>query len=345
MEKLDKIREKITSYSEPPRVAIMMHSNPDPDAIGSAVGMERLLRSIDPNVQCTLIYNGEISHPQNKTMVNILNIKMVHRDDFESLKGIFDLFITVDVLPERCDMKDCDCFLTVDHHKNDTKRAEHKDIRQVGSVSAIIWEYLKEAKVDISETEEDASVATALAIGIRTDTQELTENATELDFRAYQDLMTHINIRSFKAINSYPIPPYHFELRKRLDQADNMIVDHGVFIGGIGYVPPSKRDALPTIADERSRVEGTDTAFVFAIVGNNIEVSVRSNSVSVDVNALCQSIFGKDMAGGKSGAGAAKVPMGFLAVDGDSPETQDSMWIAVRTKLMNSIKDEMSKHR
>tara|TARA_R110000824_G_scaffold218435_3_gene405068 strand:+ start:758 stop:1798 length:1041 start_codon:yes stop_codon:yes gene_type:complete len=343
--KLKKLREKIESYEEPPSVGIIMHANPDPDCMGAACGMERLIKSINPECQCTLIYSGEISHPQNKTMVNVLNLTLTHRDDIEKLEDVGEIFITVDVLPERCNMKEVPCFLAVDHHKADTKKAENKDIRQVGSTSAIIWEYLQDAEINLDSSEEDAIIATALAIGIRTDTQELTENASEIDFLAYQDLMKKVNQREFKAINNYPIPPYHFELRKRLDQEENMIVDSGVFYGGIGYVPPSKRDALATIADERSRVEGTDTAFVFAMVGDFIEVSVRSNGVSTDVNVLCQNIFGKDMAGGKSGAGAAKIPMGYLSVADDEIELQDVMWKAVRLKLFTKIKEEMSKHR
>lgn len=343
--KLDKLKEKMESFLEPPKVVIMLHANPDPDCMGSACGFERLIKSINPDSICTVVYSGEISHPQNKTMVNLLDISMVSREDVDSLSDMGDIFVTLDVLPDRCDMKGINCFLSIDHHKADTKKAEHKDIRQVGSTSAIIWDYLKHAGVDLAETEDDSVVATALAIGIRTDTQELTDNASALDFTAYQDLMKNVNIRSFKAIINYPIPPYHFELRKRLDQDENLTIDNGVFIGGIGYVPPSKRDALPTIAEERCRVEGTDTAFVFAIVGNNIEVSIRSNSVSVDVNVVCQNIFSKDTAGGKAGAGAAKVPMGFLAIDGDDEELQSKMWKAVRDKLFHKIKEEMSKHR
>ena len=35
--------------------------------------------------------------------------------------------------------------------------------------------------------------------------------------------------------------------------------------------------------------------------------------LAVDVNALCQKIFGKQYAGGKMGAAAGKIPMGFLS--------------------------------
>jgi nanoRNase/pAp phosphatase (c-di-AMP/oligoRNAs hydrolase) len=91
------------------------------------------------------------------------------------------------------------------------------------------------------------------------------------------------------------------------------------------------------LSEERARVEGIETAFVFAIIGDSIEVSVRSVGLSVDVNALCQKIFGKQVAGGKMGAGAAKIPLGFLALDGADETVRQKMWEAVKELLIYKI--------
>jgi len=141
----------------------------------------------------------------------------------------------------------------------------------------------------------------------------------------------------------YPIPPYYFDLRRQLDKEENFRSDNGIFAGGIGYITQTKRDALPTMADERARVEGIETSFIFAIVGDHIEVSVRSVGLSVDVNALCQKIFGKQYAGGKIGAGSGKIPLGFLSPNGQvNEEVKTKIWEAVKVFMIDKIFHVMS---
>jgi len=84
-------------------------------------------------------------------------------------------------------------------------------------------------------------------------------------------------------------------------------------------------------------VEGIQTAIVFAIVGDHIEASVRSVGLSVDVNALCQKIFGKQYAGGKQGSGAAKIPMSFLDISDCSDDVQEKMWESIKEFMIQKI--------
>ena len=336
---LEKFKEAVIT-SKKDRVAIVMHDNPDPDSIASALGLEKILQTWNSDIKCSFLYNGEVSHSQNKTMVNVLNIALTHMAEIENIKEEFDIFITVDVLPERCLDKDIPCLMTIDHHRVDTKRSQFSDIRPVGATSSIIWEYMQIEDIKFKKLDEkDADIATALLMGIKTDTSDLvSDNITDLDFQAYRNLLEYVNQRHLSAIISYPIPPHFFELRSNLDQEENIRSDGGVFVGGIGYISASKRDALPALAEERARVEGIETAFVFGIVGENIEVSVRSVGLSVDVNALSQKLFGKEYAGGKMGAGAAKIPLGFMAVEPNVPnEVKEKVWEAVKEKIIDKI--------
>jgi nanoRNase/pAp phosphatase (c-di-AMP/oligoRNAs hydrolase) len=343
---LNELKNAITQDDTKHRVALCLHENPDPDSIGAALGMDKLLRAWNPDIKCTKIYSGEISHAQNKTLVNVLNISLTHVNEIEDIHAKFDHFITLDVLPERVlngyfkDNKDAVCLMSVDHHRVETEMAQIVDIRQVGSTSTIIWDYLREEDVAFEENNDtDATVATALLLGIKTDTSDLvSENVTDVDFEAYKSLMTFVDRRQLPLIINYPIPPYQFELESNLHTAGNVKVSNGCFVGGVGYISLAKRDALPTMAELRARMEGIDTAFVFAIVDDFIEVSVRSCGVSVDVNALCHKIFGKQYSGGKSGAGAAKVPLGFLGVSSNaSDDVREKAWEAVKAVMMAKI--------
>jgi len=330
------------------RVAIVLHENPDPDCIASALGLTKVLKVWNPNIQCSYLYTGEIAHPQNKTFVNVLNVNLTSMNEIEDIKIEYDFFITVDVVPERClinENKDIECLFVVDHHRAETKRSKFTDIRFVGATSSIIWDYIRSEGIEFQENDEvDTIVATALTVGIKTDTAGLTtENVADIDWQASQSLMGFVNRRYLSSIDNYPIPPYYFDLRRQLDKEENFKMDNGIFVGGIGYITPTKRDAIPTMADERARVEGVETAFVFAIVGNYIEVSVRSQGLSVDVNALCQKIFGKQYAGGKMGSGAAKVPLAFLCPSPNTPnEVKGKIWEAIKAFMIDTVFHIMS---
>lgn len=328
-------------------IALVMHDNPDPDCVGAAFGLQKLIKSWLPEAKCSFIHGGEISHPQNKTMVNVLNLQLVNRDGQNISNSTHQAFVSIDCLPDRCGLSGVEFLMSIDHHKGDTKKSKIKDVRMVGSCSSIIVEYLQKEGVKFDkDNDDDQDVATALVMGIKTDTSDLSsDSTTDLDFDAYKYLIGYVNQNKLASIIRYPFPPYYFELRSKLDQEGNSYSENGIFIGGIGYIQPSKRDVLPTIAEERSRVEGINTAFIFAIVGSNIEISVRSNGLSVDVNSICQNIFGKEYAGGKMGAGAGKCPMGHLSIEDDPVELQEKMWIAIREKVIYSISKEMSNHR
>lgn len=336
---LEAVKTELAKKSDV-HVAIVAHENPDPDALGAAVGMEKLIHDWFPEAKVTKIYSGEISHAQNKTMMNVLGIELVSLKSIESLEDFADYYICVDATPDRCfpGMQSPKCLLVVDHHRNDTKMAFHKDIRSTGATSSIVWEYLHESDIHLDQTNEnDAKIATALLVGIKTDTSDLvTENVTELDFEAFRGLLESVNRKALSQITNYQIPTYHFELRSRLDKEDNVRVKNGVFIGGLGIIPTSKRDALPIMAEERARSEGVETAFIFAIIEGRIDVSVRSVSTSVEINGLCQKLFGAQ-AGGKQGSGAARIPMGFMDVEDSSEDVRDIIWAGVKAKMFETI--------
>ena len=98
---LKALKEVITSNLDKNRVAIFMHDCPDPDSIASSLGMDRLLKEWNSDIKCQYLYSGEISHSQNKTLINVLNISLVNIEDIEDINNKFDYFIAVDVMPER----------------------------------------------------------------------------------------------------------------------------------------------------------------------------------------------------------------------------------------------------
>jgi len=62
-------------------LGIIAHTNPDPDAISSALALSVIAKKANPNrLVCRIFYDGIIGHQANRTLVNLLEIKMEKMD-------------------------------------------------------------------------------------------------------------------------------------------------------------------------------------------------------------------------------------------------------------------------
>ncbi len=319
-------------------IAILTHNYPDPDAIGSAWGMCALLRKLGKSVS-GIYYSGEISHPQNKAITTLLDINLINYDEhpFDSgvsavvvdMNGVGDNTNQTHISPDQVDIK-----LVIDHHKGSHPVGAKVDSRLVGATASIVWEYLSKNGYDFS-AEEAKGLATALVVGIFTDTNSLTsDNMANLDFDAYKDLIKKVDKQKLISIMDYPLPPYLFELRQQAYLEGNKRVEESTLVSGLGVVSSSKRDALPIIADEFLRMTGITTSVVFAIVDNHIDISVRSKNITLDVGGFLRKVFGTG--GGKQGAGRARIPLGFFEVNGDNEIANDT-WELTKKNVMSKV--------
>lgn len=313
--------------------------NPDPDAIGSGMGMRLLLRNLT-GIDSDIIYSGEISHPQNKTLVNVLNITLLDQKDVlsdeQSLTERYNRFIFLDQTPREKWCSDLEIDVVFDHHKVNYDKAKLVDIQQCGACCSIVWFYLSQCGCEWDDDDDVAmDVVAAMLFGIKTDTNDLiSENVTTLDFEAYQHLAKYAKRERLASIINYQYPAYYFEVRSRLTENDNNKIQDSFFIGGVGFISQARRDCLPMLADERVRMEGISTSIVFAVVGNHLEASVRSTNPAIDVNKLCKDIFGEEFGGGKWGCGAAKIPLGVLSITDLPNELKDKAWETYRDIVM-----------
>ena len=305
------IQSFVDSFNEEdkPPINIVMHSSPDPDAVGSALGMQAILRHY--NFDSTIYYDGEISHPQNKTIVNVLNVVLEKTD-----KEIEGVNVCVDCTPHNSMAKDAK--LIVDHHKSTNfKNVKYKIIHPAyGACSTIVWELIRNLKIELPES--DMSIATALLLGIRTDTSDLiSENITDEDFIAYRELLELSDKEAIQKVMNYPFPKYLYDKRLVLHKDGNSYESNGIFVGGVGYISATQRDSIAILSEEYARMESVQTAVIFAIVDRKyLEVSVRSSNVSLDVNQEMKSLFG-EYGGGSSYKGGARVPLNFYSGIGD----------------------------
>lgn len=282
-------------------INVIVHDGPDPDAFGSAEGVVLILKHFGINSR--ICYSGEISHPQNKTIVNVLNITAEKMS--EKIDGIN---ICVDCTPQNSCAKEALCVF--DHHKMTTKAKYQFIYPNMGACATIVWKMIKELEIELPK--ENHSAFTSLLLGIRTDTNDLiSDYMTKDDFVAYQELLELADKEALQKVMNYPFPRYLYDKRLVLHKDNNSYESNGVFVGGIGNISSTQRDVIAILAEEYARMESVTTAIIFAIIDKkSLEVSVRSTNVSLDVKQMCKDLFG-DFGGGSSYKGGAKIPLGF----------------------------------
>lgn len=343
IEEIKKIAEGF-SKEAPPSVAILI-GDADPDSIGAGIGMKAFLSFLGWG-RIDLIHDGEISLEQNKTVLNILALNTLSRneairDSEKSFSECYDHFVFVDCSPRSKTDKKLNTIFVLDHHPCDPNATYLADIRlNAGASCSLIWEYLKQVGFKFSlDSEEATNVATGMFFGIQNDTQSFTtENTSDLDILAYSDLSKFINRQKLSRIIDYEMSSVGFEIRRHMETDGNMLQKGSCFIGFAGVVPESQRHHLALLATERGRQEGVRTAIVFGVVGDSIQVNVRSSNDAVNVDSLCKKVFGDEYGGGKPGSGRAKFPLGILGFDGvDDDELVKRVADAYRDVLMPKL--------
>lgn len=291
-------------------LGIITHKNPDPDAISSAVALAEIARHASPTKLTTRIfYEGNIGHQENRTFVNLLDIKMEH--------------LTTDAL-SRCTylaMVDCPgpgsnndvppqtkINIIIDHHKEGKHMATQStfvDIRPgVGATASILTQYLQELDVPV-----DKRVATALLYGIRTDTKEFKRNVTPQDL-SYAGFL--LPLTDSDLLDKIMSPSMSQETLDVIGTAiSKRKIQSGYLFSNVGYV--MNRDALPQAAEILITLEGVNTALVYGITDNAIVISARNRDIRLHIgNALSEAFGEMGDAGGHPNMGAASLPLHYF---------------------------------
>jgi nanoRNase/pAp phosphatase (c-di-AMP/oligoRNAs hydrolase) len=317
------------------QVAIFTHSCPDPDAIGSALGMKWLLNKFE--IESEIYYTGAISHPQNRAMVNLLDIEMLSIEKYSES----DFNVIVDTVPSNAGLpkdkdgelivKAADINVVLDHHK-EIPNGGFKGLfvnLKAGSAAATVFSLIEGLGFSFNDdSESDVRVATALMVGITTDTENLmSDDTTDIEFNAWSKLFPCRDTIKLKKIVNFERPKFWTETKAAA--ISKAKIEEGVAVVGIGPIPGKHRDILADMADEVVKWEDVNTAIIFALVdGDRIEGSVRSKNASVSVPALCDTLGGKHgKGGGKLGKGAYKYHLAGAAVEEDEDDhTKQVAW-------------------
>lgn len=179
MSNIERLKRFLSLFSRSSRVLIII--NADPDAIGSAMAVKRLLWRKVHDVVIT--YFNKITRPDNLEMIDHTDAGLVSLEEIN--KKDFNCFVVVDSQPDHNDhFKEFELDAIIDHHPLTCDEAEFADIRpEYGACSTMLCEYLKAKKIKPS-----AKLAAAMVLGIKTDTLNFTRQTSLKDIKAFQYL-------------------------------------------------------------------------------------------------------------------------------------------------------------
>lgn len=302
----DKLNEIFENANKALPVGILVQQSPDPDCLGAAAGFATLVKEVY-GLGSKIYHFGEISHPQNKSMKNVLHISLEDGKEFDLDKVCATVVLDTDLTSTGFKADDfTKVDVRIDHHSMDRdEEPELCDVRPVGATCSIVWEYLKKFNVAL---EEYSDAATAMILGIKTDTLDFTSaNVSELDMEAYRGLLPYVNREALAKVTNFPLPKEVFELEALAYR--NKVGRGTTLVSFVGELTPHSRDTISTISDRFARMAGTNTVVIMAIIDDHLQASIRSDDSRVDVKDLCTKVFGKENAGAKEGAGGARLPL------------------------------------
>jgi nanoRNase/pAp phosphatase (c-di-AMP/oligoRNAs hydrolase) len=259
----------------------------DPDALGSAVLLDAILREL--GAKEVRILTGKLGHPQNRNLVARCGIKLYDPNEERLPRGLNCMVDTSPPLGRANTgpiQRVSDYFFVADHHadpdevEEDVHRAGVRRVKHafvglpVGSTSAFVTALA--LAFDVLEGLGPAGRAAA-ALGIYTDTSALLHGATPLDFRMFEKLTRDVDTQEIvDELRDYRVPPQWFDYRASAFR--NLEVTGTVRIAPVGYVRDDHRDVIAEIANELLRVENTSIGIAVAVTDMGTEVSVRADS-------------------------------------------------------------------
>lgn len=271
--RLDELFETITRK----HVYIQTHNFPDPDAIASAFGLQKLLEKKD--IKSTICYQGKIDKSSTKNMCDKMGIVIKTIDEvemtYEDEVIIVDSQIgnaNIEKVPGRIAM-------CIDHHPSFGMAIyDFCDIRpRVGACASIIAAYYV-----ANDLKMDRNVATALMYGIKVDTANLSRGVSNLDLNMFYTLY---NLCDMDLINSLETSTIEFaDLNAYANAIKSIKIYDNISFANTGNHCPEP--LIASIADFMMLIAGVNICVVYSIKVDGIKISVRCPKGIFDAGRL-----------------------------------------------------------
>jgi nanoRNase/pAp phosphatase (c-di-AMP/oligoRNAs hydrolase) len=296
-------RAKVIQYqrylSDAERVLILLHNDPDPDALASGLAIRNVLHRTKTTAIIGAIQG--VTRPENLRMVNLLDIHVEPMTP-DSVKE-YDRVVMVDVQPHYFGGAIDRADLIIDHHPEQSGyTAVFKDIRpEYGSTSTILTEHLRAVDVNISER-----TATAMLYAIKSDTLFFNRQTNRVDIEAFSYLYPLADPTMIRKMEGAEITSERLDYVLRAHKSGRMAGQ--VFCASLGELP--REDFIPYVADFFLQLEDVKWTIIAGIVNETMSISIRNLGYSKNAGEFARRFFAEiGSAGGHRAMAKAVIPL------------------------------------
>ncbi len=317
-------------------VTFVSHVHPDPDSIGSMLGLSYLVESC-LHKPTRMTRDGTISRAENCVMVEALGIDLMPIEDVPWAAG--DAVVMVDSQPRTGRHNigaDVPLYAVIDHHQTpgDLANVPFLDIRRsVGATCSLVTRYLMEQDLDLPER-----IATSLYYGIETELVGYPRDASSLDDSALHFLYPLANKDTIARIRNAPLPESFYETLLQGLQS-SFVYDH-LLISWINDLPSP--ELCSQVVDFLIRHEDIRWALCAGVHDDQMILSMRTNVPRAQAGEILRSVACK--MGGRAG-GHDRRAGGFVPLPSTSASAIDQVQSEFRRRLLKALAIEEQRGR
>jgi nanoRNase/pAp phosphatase (c-di-AMP/oligoRNAs hydrolase) len=318
-------------------VPILVHDDPDPDALSSAFAARVLLRRAER--EAPIVTLGAITRPENRRMAELLHLRVTEVTAAELRR--LERLIVVDMQP-RASVSG-PRFAVIDHHPLDGDyEADFLDVRpDIGATATMLTQYLRAD----DERRFRPPLATALLHGIRIDTDALSRGVTAIDVEQYAFLQEHADrgllLRMERPTYSLATSRALGAALSRLRQAEDVVIAH------LGRVHPDEAHSLADLADFCLAVEQVNWSAACAFIDDSFVMSLRHVGTRIGAGEVARRLT-RDGGSGGGHATMARLVVpadrvrAMVGADADDVGVADAVLVWIQEALEELRSDQSS---
>lgn len=310
------------------RVTFVSHVQPDPDSLGSMLGLAHLVET-QLRKPTRLTRDGLISRAENRAMVEVLNLELA---PVESVRwSASDAVVMVDSQPRtgrHTIPDDLHLYAVLDHHDTagDTSKVDFVDVRSdLGATCSLVTRYLNEQAISVPPR-----VATALLYGIETELMGYPREASPLDDSALHFLYPLADKDLIAQIRNARLPHKYFECVLQALQS-SFIYDR-LIISWINQLPQPELAA--EVCDFMMRFEEVDWAVCAGVYQDRMVLSARSTLSDAHAGDVLREAVAP--LGGRAG-GHDRRAGGCIPLASTSQSAVEDVQAAFRKRLLRAL--------
>ncbi|QDU20343.1 DHH family phosphoesterase [Urbifossiella limnaea] len=317
------------------RVVFVSHVQPDPDSLGSMLGLAHLVEQ-KLGKPTLITRDGLISRAENRAMVKVLNLHLTKVEDVDWRPG--DAVVMVDSQPNtgrHTLPEDAPLYAVIDHHDTpgDLDNVPFTDIRAShGATCTVVTKYLREQDCDIPE-----KLATALLYGIETEMAGFPREANPADDDALIFLYPLADKDQIAQIRNARLPHSHFECL--LQALQSSFIYDNLIISWVDDLPQPEQAA--EVVDFMIRFDQVDWAVCGGVYKDQLILSVRAAMADARSGDILRQVVGKL---GKAG-GHDRRAGGSIRLTSTAPSAVDELQAELRRRFLKALKIDDTRGR